>query len=178
MGSLSGSWIGDIPKDKRLCSHKDFSPIAIPHRPQQKNLVFSAFSVNTNPTERMPAFEYFKTLDFVSSHSSESSNSRRLTEQEFCIEMASHKFVFSPPGNGIDCGRTWSALQVGSIPIVKKSILTIYLAKHLPLFLYNQISDISESSLESFNPQWPQEPCMLDTLYYTLKVDRIKNTHD
>jgi hypothetical protein len=30
-------------------------------------------------------------------------------------------YVLSPPGNGIDCHRTWEALFLGSIPIVKKS---------------------------------------------------------
>ena len=32
--------------------------------------------------------------------------------------MASCKFVLSPPGNGIDCHRTWEALYAGCIPIV------------------------------------------------------------
>ncbi len=32
--------------------------------------------------------------------------------------LAKHKFVLSPPGNGIDCHRTWEALMVGTIPIV------------------------------------------------------------
>lgn len=32
--------------------------------------------------------------------------------------LASCKFVISPPGNGIDCHRTWEALYCGCIPIV------------------------------------------------------------
>lgn len=32
--------------------------------------------------------------------------------------MAEHLFVISPPGNGIDCHRTWEALYCGCIPIV------------------------------------------------------------
>jgi len=31
-------------------------------------------------------------------------------------------FVLSPPGNGFDCHRTWEALYLGAIPLVKKSI--------------------------------------------------------
>jgi hypothetical protein len=34
-----------------------------------------------------------------------------------------HRFVLSPFGNGIDCHRTWEALVLGSIPIVRRSTL-------------------------------------------------------
>jgi hypothetical protein len=35
--------------------------------------------------------------------------------------MAAHAFVASPHGNGLDCHRTWEALALGCIPIVKRS---------------------------------------------------------
>ena len=34
--------------------------------------------------------------------------------------VANSKYVLSPPGNGPDCHRTWEALYLGSVPIVKK----------------------------------------------------------
>ena len=36
-------------------------------------------------------------------------------------EQSQYQFILSPHGAGIDCFRTWEALVLGCIPIVKKS---------------------------------------------------------
>ena len=60
---------------------------------------------------------------------------------EYLKEMAKHKFVLCPDGNGPDCYRTWEALYVGSIPILTKSKATSYF-KDLPVLLL-EADDIS-----------------------------------
>jgi hypothetical protein len=41
--------------------------------------------------------------------------------EDYLFNISTHKFVISPPGNGLDCHRTWESLYLGSIPIVKKN---------------------------------------------------------
>lgn len=49
---------------------------------------------------------------------------RRLPRHELWQEYAKHAFVASPFGVGLDCHRTWEALALGCVPIIKKSALT------------------------------------------------------
>ena len=61
--------------------------------------------------------------------------------------MSKCKFVISPPGNGIDCHRTWEALYLGAIPIVRTSSLDP-MYEGLPVLIVNEWSDISGEFLE------------------------------
>jgi len=49
-------------------------------------------------------------------------NRKNLTWKEYYEDLASHKFVISPRGNGVDCHRTWEALYLRAIPIVRRSV--------------------------------------------------------
>ena len=48
---------------------------------------------------------------------------------DYMEEMADFKFTLSPRGYGIDCYRTWEAILIGSIPIVRHSQLRSYLRR-------------------------------------------------
>ncbi|CAK0827054.1 unnamed protein product [Prorocentrum cordatum] len=41
-------------------------------------------------------------------------------------ELGNHKFVASPPDKGQDCHRTYEALAMGSIPIVSRSLRSLF----------------------------------------------------
>lgn len=56
------------------------------------------------------------------------------------------KFIISPHGNGLDCHRTYEAMILGSIPIVKSSSLDI-IYKELPVIILNDWSDINIDNL-------------------------------
>ena len=59
-----------------------------------------------------------------------------------------YAFVISPFGNGIDCHRTWEALVLGSIPIVKNSpIVDVF--NDLPVLIINKWRDITIELLET-----------------------------
>lgn len=68
--------------------------------------------------------------------------------------MVNCAFVVSPHGNGLDCHRTWEALSLGCIPIVKTSGLDP-LFEDLPVWIVSQWSDVTESNMrlkvEEFN---------------------------
>jgi hypothetical protein len=55
-------------------------------------------------------------------------------------------FVISPHGRGLDCHRTWEALILGCIPIVKTSALDS-LYEDLPVLIVNQWSDVTKELL-------------------------------
>jgi hypothetical protein len=45
----------------------------------------------------------------------------RMSRRETWAEQAKFQYVACPTGNGFDCHRTWEALALGCIPIVKRS---------------------------------------------------------
>lgn len=69
-------------------------------------------------------------------------------EPEKCKRLNSWKkqsefaFVISPHGNGLDCHRTWEALCLGCIPIMKSSPLDPLFAD-LPVLIVQSWSDVS-----------------------------------
>ena len=68
---------------------------------------------------------------------------------EYIERMSQHKFVISPPGNGIDCHRTWEALYVGCIPIVIKN--DIYNGWYdLPILQVSSYNDVTQEILNNF----------------------------
>ena len=63
-------------------------------------------------------------------------------------------FVLSPRGGGYDCHRTWEALLLGCIPIVKSSGLDP-LFEGLPVLLVKEWSDLTKDRLVQFMVQQP-----------------------
>ena len=62
--------------------------------------------------------------------------------------QSKYSFVVSPFGNGYECHRTWEALVLGCIPIVKTSgIDSLY--EDLPVLIVNDWIDISSELLIS-----------------------------
>ena len=86
--------------------------------PQQKILV--GFNVQTNQREREIALNTLKQLPFVDIIS------REHNQERYFKLMKNYKFIASPPGNGVDCHRTWEALYLDLIPIVKQSFAMQY----------------------------------------------------
>ena len=62
--------------------------------------------------------------------------------------MKDYKFILSPPGVGEDTHRTWEALYVGCIPIVRSSNLN-ELYKDLPVLIVDDWNIITKDFLES-----------------------------
>ena len=70
------------------------------------------------------------------------------------LRLDSHKrqtdyaFVVSPYGYGFDCHRTWEALVLGCIPIVKSNAMDS-LFDDLPVLIIKEWSDITQELLDS-----------------------------
>jgi len=115
------------------------------YMPIKKPRILSAFSVSTNIPERSKALIYLKNHPLVDN------NTIYISSQKHMTLLAQHMYVASPPGNGIDCIRTWEALYLKTIPIVKRSVATEYFKKiGLPLVLiddWNELDMVDEPSL-------------------------------
>jgi DNA-dependent RNA polymerase auxiliary subunit epsilon len=91
--------------------------------------------------------------------------------REYLTEMAQYRYVLSPFGNGLDCHRTWEALLVGAIPVVKTSTLDP-LYKDLPVIIVNDWDEVTPENLdykyqEMQNKAFVQEKLFMD---YWLKL--------
>ena len=61
-------------------------------------------------------------------------------------KQADYAFVISPHGNGYDCHRTWEALILGCIPIVKQSAIDV-LYEDLPVLIVNDWKEVTAELL-------------------------------
>jgi len=109
---------------------------------QRKILVL----VETNNSERTSVYNHFNDKTWVT-NLCQHKTGKYLEHSEFMVNVFNHKFTICPFGNGIDCGRTWTSLQLGSIPILKNHICFQEWAQHLPIILYDDLSDITEEFL-------------------------------
>ena len=123
------NWIGQIPKVEPIpiglenrSFHtngvpKDFINLirsGIPSFQERKNQILISFNVSTNLVERSGALESAKEISSLDVRFFQGSVS------QYHSELINSRFVLSPPGNGYDCHRTWEALYLGAIPIVKR----------------------------------------------------------
>ena len=111
----------------------------------RKNRIFFQFSVETNPTERGPAKQYFLT------HPLMDTLVNRIPSSRHAKILSTYKFMVSPPGNGIGCSRTWEALYMKTIPVVKDSVTVRYMASlGLPIWIvkdWHELDGLTEADL-------------------------------
>lgn len=58
------------------------------------------------------------------------------------------RYVLSPSGLGSDCYRTWEAIILGCIPVIRRSNMSNYF-KHLPVIIVNEWHEITFEFLEA-----------------------------
>lgn len=107
---------------------------------KKTNFFYNNISICTNFTERGKAVSAFKDKDFCF-------NAAVKPYGQYLPEMATFKFVLSPHGAGFDCYRTWEALMLGCIPVVKKSCLD-GLYEGLPVLIVDDWSEATKEFLE------------------------------
>jgi len=88
--------------------------------------------------------------------------------------MTKYSFVLSPHGNGLDCHRTWEALVLGCIPVVKTSSLDI-LYEGLPVLIVNNWYDINEELLKDTIYQFKNKEFNYNKLRLDYWINKIKN---
>lgn len=98
--------------------------------------------------------------------------------QSYLTDLARSKFVLSPRGNGVDCHRTWEALYMGAIPIVRTSELDV-LYEGLPVIIINDWNEVTQSFLEEKFESMCNQPYQWEKLtaeYWYKLIDKYKRT--
>jgi len=68
-----------------------------------------------------------------------------LNSQEYRRVAGRYMFIASPPGNGLDCHRTWEALYMGCVPIVEDNYMNRSFLEHgLPIVLVREWNEVRE----------------------------------
>jgi hypothetical protein len=104
-------------------------------------LVYMNFNPETNPL-RKQIYESLKDKDFITVEMVGNGGNY----ENYLNNLKRHKYVISPPGNGIDCHRNWEAIYCGCIPIVLDSYFTRNIYKDLPVSLttnYDKFNNIN-----------------------------------
>lgn len=136
---------GVVPFYKKLMRKITLRP---PHR---KNKIFFNFSINTNPNERGPAREYFL------QHPLMETAVRFMTPRRHSRVMTTYKFVASPPGHAIESCRTWEAMYLRTIPIVKDFVAMQYFASlGLPIWIVENWRELDNYTEESLSAKYEQ----------------------
>jgi hypothetical protein len=88
------------------------------------------------------------------------------------LKQTNYAFVISPYGGGPDCHRTWEALALGCIPIIKSSGLDP-LFKDLPVLLVKQWSDVTQDLLDRTIEEFKTKSFMYEKLTLSYWMNRI-----
>ena len=134
---------------------------------QKLSNMYVNFKLATNTTERKKAFKQCKTLSL----------SRFASRKRFAAylkEMELYRYVISPPGNGLDCHRTWEALLIGCIPIVKYSRLDPLFEK-LPVIFVHEWSEMTEDFLEQEYQKLIHKKFNYEKIYADYWIKKIKS---
>ena len=96
------------------------------------------------------------------------------TRLESFQHQVDYAFVISPHGNGLDCHRTWEALALGCIPIVKTSVLDP-LFLELPVLVVKNWSDITLDVLTKTVEEFKGRTFNYDKLLLRYWLDTIED---
>jgi len=147
--------------------HGDTSALArvSAERTAKQRGVYVNFEVHTNPRERAPILAALRDKPFVFLGRQKAASQplrgiralfRRtpapeqgppLAFPQYLTELASFQFCVSPPGNGLDCHRTWEALYLGVIPILSRAPAGVL--DRLPHIMVDDLRTIEMEDLEA-----------------------------
>jgi len=88
--------------------------------------------------------------------------------------MKQCKFVISPPGNALDCHRTWEALYMGCIPLLEHSSLD-RLFDDLPVILVTDWHEVNEVFLAQKYAELQRKTFNVQKLYIDYWFTLIRN---
>ncbi len=79
-------------------------------------------------------------------------------QRSFYRHLAGFHFALAPRGNGLDTFRTWEALALGVVPVVKKSGPFDSVYQGLPVLLVDRWSDVTFDLLRTTAEDWRERP--------------------
>ena len=98
--------------------------------------------------------------------------STHLARSQTWGEMCKYSFVLSPFGNGCDCHRTWEALCLGAIPIVRAKHFKDLFAD-LPVLNVDEWSDVTPELLQTTIREFKQKKFNYEKLTLKYWTDQL-----
>jgi hypothetical protein len=133
------------------------------------NKIYINFSLNSdrfkqreNALKQIPKELLIKNLNFVK----RTQNWKNMTE---------YTFILSPFGIGHDCHRTWEALCLGCIPILKAPNFK-KMFKNLPVLIVNEWTDITQELLDKTIQEFQSQEFNYEKLtlqYWTSQINHL-----
>lgn len=133
---------------------------------KKKRFLYLNFNLETSLQERKNVYNFFKNKSFSYVQNAKSF-------PKYLDDLSTVQFVLSPRGNGLDCHRTWEALYMGAIPIIKTSPLDP-LYKDLPVVIVQDWSEITKEFLEKKYEEFSQKKFSMEKLYFPYWKDQIE----
>lgn len=132
----------------------------------KKDRILFGFNVQTNTNERTSAMNALRNI-----LAADEIKGRFEIDTYFEL-LNTYKFVVSPEGNGPDCIRTYEAIILGVVPIIKNTSNNQVLIQHtLPILLVDQWSDVG-SRYKGYDIEVKSDITMFD---YWEKIIKKKN---
>ena len=104
---------------------------------------------------------------------------KKVSRSESWATQTEYAFVVSPPGNGLDCHRTWEALNLGCIPIIVRVRFTedtewrVDCYDDLPVLVVDRWEDITKELLDTTVTKFREKQFNYAKLTLKYWVDRI-----
>lgn len=78
-----------------------------------------------------------------------------LTHKELWSLYTKHRYIVSPHGNGVDCGRTWEILILGAVPLIEFFAgARGYLDADIKAILFRLPSELNEENITRWNSEF------------------------
>jgi len=159
IGLENGRWFPELSKNQNIyMGHTQGG------RPTK--LLYANCNTVTNPTEREAA--YSACGDWATVRHGRNGMHFNL----YLHEITDHFYVLSPQGNGIDCHRTWEALYLNRVPVMRRHRNAEFY-EDLPVLLVDEWSDLTEDLLESKKDEFLRGDWNFDKLKFSYWRDKI-----
>jgi hypothetical protein len=144
--------------------------------PPRNRFVYMNISTGTFPTERGNVLHLFNQLPFVTV-------ANGVSFKDYLTELKKHFFCISPAGNGVECHRTWEAMYMGSIPIIRPmtkiptpqpAVGYEKLYHDLPAIMVSNWEIVTEDFLNQKLEEFKNREFNMDKLYFPYWRNLIK----
>lgn len=108
-----------------------------------EKLLYINHNIGTNPTERNIPYNLYTSNNYITVESCSGFSN----QDNYYTKIKQHAFTLSPPGNGLDCHRTWEILYCNRYPILKNIGRLEELYKDLPVVFIDKYEELTEDFL-------------------------------
>lgn len=133
---------------------------------ERQHLLYMNMCIETYPKERRIVFDLFSQQSYCFT-------SPMKDLASYLYDLGNAKFTLSPRGNGLDCHKTWEALLMGSIPIIKHSSCDS-LYDGLPVLLIHDWNEITEEFLHKKYEEFKNTTYHYERMYADYWINLIK----